>query len=478
MNNSKEIFHYIETIATTSSKTGKEALVKAGVENSPEFLRVCEYAYDPFKVFGVGRKTIEEAATVAEARYLHTGPMRDFTPDTWMLLDQLAKREISGDVVINRLAYEFGHLNAESVQLLSRILLKDLRAGFSESTLNKAQPGLIQDFPYMRCSLPAKSNMPKWKWEEGVFSQEKADGMFSNCDHDHAGVVSFRTRQGTPFPMGVMPELEACVSRLIVRGSQTHGELLVYRKDSLRIEGHTYGYTPVLLPREEGNGILNSLLKGGTLPDDHFVVFQVWDQIAIEAVKTKGKFPVTYAKRFRSLLEQVRRRNAGEIDRIHITPTKIVRSKAEAMAHYRELLKAGKEGTILKSPDAIWEDKTSKDQVKLKLEVPVELKVVGFNEGTGKYQGTLGSLLCQSACGVLEVNVNGRTDTMRDEWWSAREMRRGSIVTVKANGIIESESKPGMKSLFLPVFVEERTDKMVADTLEQIQEQFEAAVEG
>ena len=75
------------------------------------------------------------------------------------------------------------------------------------------------------------------------------------------------------------------------------------------------------------------------------------------------------------------------------------------------------------------------EQVKLKLEVPVELEVIGFNEGTGKNAGSLGSFRCASACRRLIVDVSGRGDKMRDEVWADQEDWLGAIITVKANDL-------------------------------------------
>ena len=55
------------------------------------------------------------------------------------------------------------------------------------------------------------------------------------------------------------------------------------------------------------------------------------------------------------------------------------------------MLSRGKEGVVLKNPTAIWRDGTSKEQVKLKLELDCDLKVIGFEEGEGKFAGTLSS---------------------------------------------------------------------------------------
>ncbi|BCG04538.1 hypothetical protein PPGU19_091060 (plasmid) [Paraburkholderia sp. PGU19] len=35
-----------------------------------------------------------------------------------------------------------------------------------------------------------------WRWKEGVLSQEKADGMYVNVDHEEGSRVRLTTRQG------------------------------------------------------------------------------------------------------------------------------------------------------------------------------------------------------------------------------------------------------------------------------------------
>jgi len=126
-------------------------------------------------------------------------------------------------------------------------------------------------------------------------------------------------------------------------------------------------------------------------------------------------------------------------------------------------------------PDMEWKDGTSKEQVKMKLEVSVELRVVGFNEGRNKYVGMLGSLQCESEDGKVKVNVAGFSDAQRQEIWDDQEGWLNGVITAKSNSIMPPENKEHY-SLFLPIFLERRLDKKKADTLEQIQAQFEAAV--
>ena len=449
LNGSDQIFDIIEEIAATSSKNDKEAMVKNAAKDSA-FCQVLKCAYDPFMTYGI---------VPANPAGLPNGD-GEFDVSTWNLIDDLAQRKLTGNAARDAVSAEFARLTDSSGQLLWRIIKKDLRAGFSESTINKAVKGLIPDFPYMRCTLPKDAKLDEFDWALGVLSQEKADGMFVNVDHEASGVVSLRSRQGSPFPIEAFAQLEDEVKKRLKAGTQSHGEMLVEKGG-------------VICERQIGNGILNSILSGGSFQADEKPVLMLWDQIPLEAVVTKGKYDVSYLKRLNGIVGQLK---ATPGDAIKLIETRVYRSLSDAYTHYRDLLSKGKEGTIIKNPHAIWKDGTSKEQVKLKLEFEVELKVVGFEPGNGKNEATFGSLICESECGQLRVSASGIRDAKRKEIHDNRDAWIGQVITVRANSIMKpSESNP-IHSLFLPRFIEERLDKSVADTLTRIFEQQEAAM--
>lgn len=446
---SSEVFALIEQVAATSSKNEKEALLKANA--SDELLkRVLNYAYNPFKTYGVRKMP----------SFTEDAEQDGFDEQTWIILDALIDRSLSGNAALEAISGHMRHLDEHSRELFKRIILKDMRAGFSESTCNKVWKGLIPDFPYMRCTLPKDAKLDEFDWKLGVISQEKADGMFANLDHEEGGVVRITSRQGSPFPIEAFESLENEVKARLVEGMQYHGELLVKRDGQI-------------LPREIGNGILNSVLSGGSFAPNERPVYMIWDAIPLEAVVTKGKFETPYIKRLTGI-QRMLKTSLGEY--LSLIETRIYHSLKDAYEHYRDLLKKGKEGTIIKNPHAIWRDGTSKEQVKLKLEFECELEVVGFEAGNGKNAETFGALMCQSACGQLKVNVSGFTDAKRREIHDNREDWTGAIVTVRANSIMRPSESNDLHSMFLPRFVERRLDKSVADDLARIEAQQQAAM--
>jgi DNA ligase-1 len=457
-------YQLIKEIASDNSKLHKEAVIKReALANNSDFFAGLRYALDNIDTFGV-KKVPERSGP--------DGPGLPFIGFA-ALANQLIERNITGGAALD--AIEKGMrlaTNDEWNGWYRLILIKDLKAGFSESTVNKAikdthPQWVIPTTPYMRCTLPAKSNMEDWDWSKGIYSQTKADGMFANVNIRQDGYLWVTSRGGTLFPPGSLG-IEDQLVAVFDKGTQTHGELTVY------IDG-------VLQAREIGNGIFNSLLKGGSLEANQKVHYDCWDQIPIAKALPKGKYEIGYEKRFTVLKIQVDTAKkdsvTAHLDPIELTETRIVFSMSEAVVHYKEHRARKLEGTILKAPTTIWKDGTSKDQVKMKEEIDVELKVIGFNPGKGKNANTFGSIQCASECDLLEVNVSGMSDDMRAAIHADRLNWPGKIITGRSNSLLAPSKgkKNGKWSLFLPRLIEERMDKTVADTLEQIQAQFAAA---
>jgi DNA ligase-1 len=455
--NSEEIFNAIEKIANTPGKNDKIALVTEYAKVSPEFVRVLEYTYSPFKTFGINKMPVGKA---------HEG-FKAFDEATWQILDDLISRKLTGNAARDVVAAEIDQLAEYSAELFRRIIRKNLRADFSESTCNKAVKKLIPEFPYMRCSLPKDTDLTLWPWEKGVFVQEKADGMFANIDHEIGGLVRVTTRQGNELPIEKFEALVADVRECTNDGLQHHGEIVVYRDG-------------VLCDRADGNGVLNRIQSGGDFAPNERPVYLIWDAIPLELVVPKGKYNQPYRTRFATVLQKLK--SVKPALHVGIIPTIIAKSMRAATEHYRKLLAQGKEGVILKHPDAIWKDGTSNEQIKFKLEVDVDLKIVRIVTGRlgTKNEGRPGSFSCESSCGKLAVDVTVKNEALRNRVEANPEKFIGKILVVRANELLEPSESNSFYSLFLPRMAEQsyRTDKSVADDLAQIRKQFENAIKG
>nr|DAV81014.1 MAG TPA: THERMOSTABLE DNA LIGASE [Caudoviricetes sp.] len=432
----------IQALAATTSRTDKIAILKKADKLFQRFLVA---AYDPGVSYGV----IQMPDVHGDQDTLET--VSGFILDE--LLPNLASRKLSGRAAQMDIERVLQKLKAEDADVLRNVIRKDLRCGINTGTISAAIKGLIFEPPYMRCSLKDKSNMKKWDWSEGIISQTKADGMFINAIVGVDG-VQWMTRNGQTFPEGSLGTVLNSEALRVLKPNHVYmGELLVIENNAV-------------LPREVGNGALNSVLKGGLFEPDQQPILKVWDVVSVDEWRA-GSSNYVYNLRMADC------KLIPESQVISAINTRVVYDMQDAMAHYRELVANGEEGTILKHPDLLWKDGTSKDAVKLKVEADVDLLVVGFEQGKGKFADMVGSLTCETADGGIRVNVSGFTDGMRkhitenvDQWIGNK------VITVRANDIMEADP---VSSLFLPRFVEVREDKDTPDTTAKVFEIFAAA---
>lgn len=364
-------------------------------------------------------------------------------------LDPLKSRELTGQAALDWLSWIATQYNKPTIDILDRVLRRNIGAGISTTTINSVFPKLVSKPNYMRCTLPSKSNMANFDWGAGVYVQQKMDAMFFNATKTTYTELTTRTGGIIP-PHAKLSPIINHIDNAIDENSVVHGELICIGKDG------------IYLPREQSNGIINSICKGGVNTDigDIKIVAVVWDVIDSDELP--------YKDRYTKLVNLI---GYGEY-RVKVVPTHIVTTEHEMMDIFREYVESGSEGVVVKSPTMMWKNGDNKDMVKMKVDVDVDLEIIDFVEGDqrGKHADTFGSILCQSSCGLLKVAVSGFKDAERKKFNVLRKELIGSIMTVKANAVLTTSKG---SSLFLPRFVEMRADKQTADSLESIIEQFD-----
>lgn len=393
-------------------------------------------ALDPFTQFYI-RKIPKYT------RGVHTIPL----VQSCKQLKKLASREYTGNAAIEMLTSLLESSTPDDAKVLERIIQKDLKCGVSISTVNKVWPELIHDYPCMLCSASDEKLISKFEFPAMV--QLKMDGMRFNAIVKN-GVVEYRSRNGKE--IHGIKHLDQ--DFIVLSGSKNcvfDGELVVNDKG-------------IILDRQTGNGILNKAVKG-TISDleSHKIRATVWDVIDYEDF-TVGYSGVPYRDRFERITSTI------FTDAVRVVEHQMVESIIEAREVFDRYLAEGQEGIILKAGDAPWENKRVKHQLKFKGELECDLRIVGYEEGTGKYVGRLGAIICESGSTdnrVLTVNVgSGFSDDLRTDLWNIRNELLGKIVALKYNSRIKN--KQGGDSLFLPIFLEIREDKTDADEYKDI----------
>lgn len=359
-------------------------------------------------------------------------------------LDMYTTRTVTGQKAIDFLTATLNSMSADDAFVYERIIEKDLDCGVQESTVNKVWKDLIPTYPCLLAKGFDDKNIARIKYP--AYSQLKLDGMRVNVFNDN-GAITFRGRSGKPIDL--LGVLDDEILKILPKGHVLDGELILVEKDGS------------VMKRSKGNGILNKAIKGTISEKEaRMVRVTVWDLIPIADFR-KAECKTPYHQRFASLQKIVKG------DYVRMVECLEVKSLDEAVQHFEQALARGEEGTILKNKNHIWEDSRSKDLVKMKAEKDADLEVVDWIEGTGKYKGMMGALLCRSSDGKVEVSIgSGYSDDQRLEF--TRRKVLGRIITVLYNERIASKDRPGVDSLFLPRFIELREDKNKANSSKEI----------
>ena len=423
-----EVYDIIEELASNNSRNFKIEVLEKNVHNNV-LKTVIHKALDPFTQFYIRK--------IPKYEPKGNGCIMEAMKELFLL----ESRQVTGNAGIEHLTQILNNLSPKNAKVIELIIAKDLKCGVSTATVNKVWPGLILEYPVMLASKMEEKTLSKVDWP--AYVQLKLDGMRFNAIVKE-GKVEFRSRNGKSIQLH--GRLEEDFKKMAGEFMDVvfDGELVVAGDDGL-------------LDRQTGNGILNKAVKG-TLsePEADQVRAVVWDYIPYMYF-VDGECPMPYSERLDRITN-----TSEKVQRIH---TYTVDNIDEANEIFQKFLDQGEEGIMLKTTSHIWENKRSKHLIKFKAELDCDLKVVGYQEGTGKYQGQMGALICESEDGQLQVNVgSGFNDEDRKKL--TKESVEGKVITVKYNARIQS--KNGDESLFLPIFVEVREDKDQADTIETI----------
>ena len=434
------IYQIIEEIKADPSKNAKIAILTKHKDNEllQRVIVACYSPYIQYYIRKIPAYTPAKKATVTLDKAIDD-------------LDALSSRTVTGHAAQDHLVNILESLNSEDAYILTRIILKSMDAGFSESTANKVWKKLVPTYPCLLAKGCDEKTLKKMTFP--AYSQLKADGMRINV-HIVDGEVSMCGRSGKA--VDILGELDADMIELAKYIEEPNimidGELVLIEDDGSVME------------RKKGNGKLNKAIRGKMPADEAARVrIRVWDVISQDAFRAE-KDETPYHVRYTILKAAT---EAADAPKVELIETIEVADLAAAEAHFAEMLKRGEEGTLLKSFDHAWEDKRSYGLLKMKAIKDADLEVVGWVEGTGKYEGMLGALVCQSSDGKIEVSIgSGFSDEQRKTYTEKNTV--GRVVEILYNERITSRDRTDTDSLFLPRFVELREDKDVANSSAEI----------
>jgi ATP-dependent DNA ligase len=190
--------------------------------------------------------------------------------------------------------------------------------------------------------------------------------------------------------------------------------------------------------------------------------FTVWDAITVDEY-FEQRSTIEYSRRLYDLRRVLNERKSTMISEVAMHE---VESYEDAIRCFQEALADGQEGTILKAIDGGWKDGKPNWQIKMKLEMDVDLRITGFNYGTGKNINVISSVNAESSDGRVVTRPTGINEAMMQHITDNQEALLGTIVECKCSGL--SQDSEGRYSLLHPVFKSLRDDKDTCDDLQSI----------
>jgi DNA ligase 1 len=428
---------WIRDLEASDSRLHKERVIekalmaaKLGSANAQCFLFNCYQAYNPYYTFHVKQVPESEGIEHAENPW----------PVFWGLLEGLRTRSFSGhrarDAILETMK-RFDSL--EWNNLCRRVLIKDLRCGISEKTLNKVLGKTEWKIPVFSCQL-AQDSTDQPKKLKGIKRLEcKLDGVrvLAVVSGNSCSLFSRNGKEFLNFPHIAEAILEQ--RRAFQYGRGTGGHFV--------LDGEIVGESFQKLMKQAHR-------KSDAVTDG--MVYHIFDIIPLDALK-EGHCNLQQYKRIEWL--ESARSQLMETDCLRImNGLDVDLDTAEGhdiMNRYaQDCVAEGFEGIMIKSMDAPYLCKRTDYWMKWKPTITVDLSIVGFEEGTGRNLGRLGAIICEGDDNGRHICVNvgsGLSDGDRDEYWRSRDLLLGHLVEVQADAVTQNQD--GSYSLRFPRFL-------------------------
>lgn len=488
-NDVNKLYSFLGEINANNSSNYKLEVLKK-YKDSELVKRVLKMTYCKVDYnYGIGKTTLQKISILDEmfTNNLNIISALDF------LENKLATRILTGHAAVNGLLEVFENISIQDRNIIEKVLERDLRLNIGRTNILKVFKDLIVKPSYMRCDVLTKKTAKNIQYPAPL--QKKVDGTYREFSIDD-GEVECRSRSGEsynyPLHNKYLSKLKdgVYVGELTVRASEetmkTVFEKLENAKrrgdDTEELEDIISKYneyklldTEYILPRGIGNGLINS-----DEPPHEDIVIELWDYITFEeynlARQKDKKKPCTtiYNDRFNIL-----KKNISEIDYkdIRIIEHVIVNNPHEVMLQNKIWMEKGYEGSILKDWSGVFKDGTSNKQLKIKLKISAEMRIIGFLDGTigTKREGKVGSIIFKNDEGTIEGRCSGFTDDFLDELTNNKENYLGKIIEVEFNDLSRASGSE-VYALSHPRFICTR-EKDETDTLEQVFKMREMAMD-
>ncbi len=421
----------ISRLESDNSRLAKEAILAEAMDQGlDEFFEGIRMCLDNLYTFGVKQVPTSD---------------KDGQGLSWenfrQLAESLYRRELTGHAARDaiQLAMDVA-TQAQWNDFYRRILIKDLRCGVSEKTVNtvaKKQKKPQYAVPVFECQLSHDSANHEGKLTGKKIVERKLDGVrcLTVVDYEQKTVTQY-TRNGKVL--------------------ENFSHITDYLSNYIEEFGRS-----LVLDGEIMSNSFQDLMKQVHRKDNvnaKDAVLNLFDVVPLvefkKGISTMGQRRRTqFLKNFENIFN-----DSGFIT---VVPQRefdldVFTDEVEFKDYMKEMVEAGYEGIMIKDPDAKYECKRTTSWLKMKPFIEVSLAVISVEEGTGRNVGKLGAIVCEGVDDGKRIVVNcgsGFTDKQRAEFWEARDTLVGQVVEVRADAATRSQDSEDTWSLRFPRFL-------------------------
>lgn len=418
----KEVIKIFRKLQNTSGKKDKEKIIAANQEN--ELFKKClVFLLDDNVVTGVAKKSIKK--NIAYNNYI-------MVLDSWeQCMDYFQENNTGKDYDILIAQAFVKSQDEEDREFYEQMITKSLKLGCDKKTVNKVIPNLIFEW---KVQLGSPYDKLKLKKGERFFLSQKLNGI--RCSYMDGKLMS---RQGKEF--SGLDHIIKDIKSLNLEDFFIDGELIRRNVDGID-DNENFRLTA---------SIVNS--DAVEKPEIQLVIFDMFHVDTIADDKTTEKYNV------RKLRMQDMKKF---LDQNHITSMDVVEMLYEGtdeseIMNCLEMAEQNNWEGIMLNKNTPYEFKRTTNLIKIKKFHTCDLRITGYVEGQGKYEGVLGSLVVDYKGNRLEIG-SGFSDAERKTFWENREEMIGQIMQVKYKDVSKN-AKTGLESLQFATYECIRNDK-------------------
>jgi DNA ligase-1 len=421
----------ISTLEDHPSRLNKEAIIlaqaEAGNNELFEGLRLC---YDAMITFGV--KQVPERTGADGPGYSWSA----FRANVQKLIARESTGHDARDLIQDMMDHS---TNNQWNGWYRRILIKDMRAGFSENTVNKVVEKKWPNYaiPVFSCQLAHDSANHESKVSGPKLIEVKLDGVRVITIVYPSGRVDQFSRNGKELVN--FPHVTEQISAVVKKTPPPY---------------------PIVLDGEIMSSSFQDLMKQVHRKSDvkaNDAILNLFDMCPLEDFE-KGFWDKSQTVRSQMVQTWVEQNNEL-LPNVTCLANELVDLDTDAgQLRYKEInaqaVAGGYEGIMIKDPEAGYKCKRSHAWLKLKPFIEVSLTVVAVEEGTGKNVGRLGALVCEGEDDGRRILVNvgsGFSDDQRIDYWNNRKKVVRKVSEVRADAITQNQD--GSYSLRFPRFL-------------------------